>query len=117
MAEINTQDNQKVFNSSLEKFKSFVGGGGKVSSSSPSSKNLDLIHDNIAKLFDAFTKGTLMGQGSNSELLMRTIYRSLSEDFLDIIKDSDSVEKIIESIKQRQDALSEDISGEKEEGQ
>ena len=69
---------------------------------SPSSKNISLIYENMAKLFDAFTQGVLTEQGANSEILFRTIYRSLSEDFLKIIQDTDAVDKIIENIKEKQ---------------
>ena len=46
---------------------------------------MELIYGNMTKLFDAFTKGALVGQGANSEILLRTVYRSLNDDFLKII--------------------------------
>ena len=83
MADTKTQDNQKVFHSTLANFQQFMGGMEKSSSSS--SKNMDAIYVNVAKMFDAFTKGILTTQGSNSEILLRTIYRSLNKDFIKII--------------------------------
>ena len=55
----------------------------------------------MTKLFDTFTRGALTEQGANSEILLRTVYRSLSEDFLRIIQDTDAVDKIAELIKSR----------------
>lgn len=43
------------------------------------------IYDNMTKLFDTFTQGALTEQGANSEIVLRTIYRSLSDDFLKIV--------------------------------
>ena len=53
-----------------------------------SSKNMETIYSNMEKLFDVFTQGVLTGQGANSEILLRTVYRSLSEDFLKIVQDT-----------------------------
>lgn len=64
------------------------------------------IYANMTKMFDAFTNGALTGQGANSEILLRTVYRSLNDDFLKIIQDSDAVEKIVEAIKSKQSAIS-----------
>ena len=66
------------------------------------------IYDNMAKLFEAFTKGVLTEQGANSEIILRQIYRSLNKDFLDIIEDSDAVDKIIDVIKSNQDKVNPD---------
>jgi len=70
-----------------------------------SSKNISEIYDNMTKLFDVFTQGALTGQGANSEILLRTVYRSLSDDFLKIIQDTDAVEKIVELIKSKQESI------------
>ena len=101
MAQPNTQDTQKVFNSATENFKSFVGSVENVSNT----KHMEEIYANMTKLFDAFTKGALMGQGANSELLLRTVYRSLSEDFLQVVQDTQAVDKLIEVIKSKQDGI------------
>jgi hypothetical protein len=53
----------------------------------------------MTKMFDAFTKGALLEQGANSEILLRTVYRSLSSDFLKVVQDTDAVDKIVEAIK------------------
>ena len=66
-----------------------------------SSKNMELIYANMTKLFDLFTKGVLKGQGANSEILLRQIYRGLNEDFIKILQDSSAVDKIGEKIKER----------------
>ena len=65
---------------------------------------MQLIYDNLAKLFDVFTMGALTGQGANSEILLRTVYRALDEDFIEIIQNSDAVNKISEMLKKHQDA-------------
>lgn len=70
-----------------------------------SSKNMALIYDNMTKLFDVFTKGALLGQGSNSEILLRQVYRALNDDFINIVADSKAVDKIVELMKTRQDGL------------
>ena len=101
MAQPKTQDNQKVFQSTLEKFSSFVGGVENVSSS----KNMSEIYDNMTKLFDVFTRGALTAQGANSEILLRNVYRSLNDDFLKIIQDTDAVEKIAEVMKDKQESI------------
>jgi len=101
MAEVKTQDNQKVFNSATAKFQSFVGAVENPSSA----KNMELVYGNMAKLFDAFTKGVLTEQGSNSEVLLRTVYRSLGEDFLNIVKDSKAADKIAELMKSKRESL------------
>ena len=80
MAQPNTQDTQKVFNSATENFKSFVGSVENVSKT----KSMEEIYANMTKLFDAFTNGALLKQGANSETLLRTVYRSLNDDFLEI---------------------------------
>jgi threonine synthase len=64
---------------------------------------MQLIYDNMTKLFDVFTKGALAEQGANSEILLRQVYRSLDENFLKIVQDTDVVNKIAEVMKQRQD--------------
>lgn len=64
-----------------------------------------LIYDNMTKLFDVFTKGALLGQGSNSEILLRQVYRALNDDFINIVADSKAVDKIVELMKTRQDGL------------
>ena len=101
MAKIKTQDNQKVFNSATAKLQSFLGAVENPSSS----KNMELIYGNMEKLFETFTRGVLLEQGANSEILLRTVYRSLSEDFLKIIQDTKAVDKIAEVIKSRQDSI------------
>ena len=63
---------------------------------------MQLIYDNMTKMFDAFTQGVLTGQGANSEMLLRSVYRSLNDDFLKIVQDSRAVDKIIEVIKNKQ---------------
>ena len=73
-----------------------------------SSKNMETIYSNMAKLFDAFTQGALMEQGVNSEILLRTVYRSLSDDFLRIVQDTDAVDKIAEVIKGKQESIKPD---------
>ena len=84
MAQPNTQDTQKVFNSATENFKSFVGSVENVSNT----KHMEEIYANMTKLFDAFTNGALLKQGANSETLLRTVYRSLNDDFLEIVQDT-----------------------------
>ena len=101
MADPKTQDSQKVVASAIEKLQPSSGNVDKVSSAS----SMEAMYENMAKLFDAFTQGTLMGQGANSDLMLRQVYRSLDKDFLDIIKDSDAVEKIVENIKAKQENL------------
>lgn len=81
MAQSSTIDNQKVFNSATKNFSSFVGGVENVSHT----RHMEEIYANMGKLFDAFTKGALMGQGANSEWILRTIHKSLDDRFLDII--------------------------------
>ena len=71
-----------------------------------SSKNMETIYSNMAKLFDAFTQGALLEQGANSEILLRTVYRSLSDDFLKIVQDTDAVDKIVEVMKDKQENIS-----------
>lgn len=56
MALSSTIDNQKVFNSATENFKSFVGNVENVSHT----KHMEEIYANMTKLFDAFTGGTLL---------------------------------------------------------
>lgn len=63
---------------------------------------MESIYQNLQKLFDVFTKGALLHQGSNSDYLLRTIYQSLDENFLNIIQDTKSVDKIAEQIRQNQ---------------
>ena len=101
MAQPNTQDTQKVFNSATENFKSFVGSVENVSNT----KHMQDIYANMTKLFDAFTNGALLEQGANSETLLRTVYRSLDEDFLDLVQDSSAVDKLIEVIKSKQEGI------------
>ena len=104
MAQSSTIDNQKVFNSATENFKSFVGSVENVSHA----KNMEEIYDNMTKLFDAFTNGALLKQGANSETLLRTVYRSLNDDFLEIVQDTDAVDKLIEVIKSKQKGIEPD---------
>ena len=52
-------------------------------------------------MFDAFAKKTLLQYGSNSEVVLRTIYRQLSEDFLTIVQDSSAVDKIVKNIQSK----------------
>ena len=104
MAQSSTIDNQKVFNSATENFKSFVGSVENVSHA----KNMEEIYDNMTKLFDAFTNGSLLKQGANSETLLRTVYRSLNDDFLEIVQDTDAVDKLIEVIKSKQEGIEPD---------
>lgn len=66
---------------------------------------MELIYGNMAKLFDTFTQGALTGQGANSEILLRTVYRSLNDDFLKIIQDTDATDKIVELLKQKQESI------------
>lgn len=101
MAQPNTQDTQKVFNSATENFKSFVGSVENVSHT----KHMEEIYANMTKLFDAFTNGALLGQGANSETLLRTVYRSLNEDFLQVVQDTEAVDKLIEVIKSKQEGI------------
>lgn len=101
MAQPNTQDTQKVFNSATENFKSFVGSVENVSNT----KHMQDIYANMTKLFDAFTNGALLEQGANSETLLRTVYRSLDEDFLEIVQDTEAVDKLIEVIKSKQEGI------------
>lgn len=68
-----------------------------------SSKNVALIYQNMGQLFDLFTQGVLLSQGVNSQILLRTVYRALSEEFLSILQNSDAVEKIAEEIRSRQE--------------
>lgn len=65
------------------------------------------IYENMAKLFETFTKGALLEQGANSELVLRTVYRSLNEDFLKIVQDTSAVDKLIEAIKEKQGQVEE----------
>lgn len=104
MAQSSTIDNQKVFNSATENFKSFVGSVENVSKT----KNMEEIYANMTKLFDAFTNGALLKQGANSETLLRTVYRSLNDDFLEIVQDTDAVDKLIEVIKSKQEGIEPD---------
>lgn len=104
MAQSSTIDNQKVFNSATENFKSFVGNVENVSHT----KHMEEIYANMTKLFDAFTGGTLLEQGANSETLLRTVYRSLDEDFLEIVQDTDAVNKLVEVIKSKQEGIEPD---------
>ena len=69
---------------------------------------MELIYGNMAKLFDTFTQGALTGQGANSEILLRTVYRSLNDDFLKIIQDTDATDKIVELLKQKQESIAPD---------
>ena len=101
MAQSSTQDNQKVFQSAIQGFKSFFGPVENPSSS----KNMELIYGNMTKLFDTFTQGVLTGQGANSEILLRTVYRALNEDFLQIIQDTAATDKIVELLEQKQGNL------------
>lgn len=101
MPQPNTQDTQKVFNSATENFKSFVGSVENVSNT----KHMQDIYANMTKLFDAFTNGALMEQGANSETLLRMVYRSLDEDFLEIVQDTEAVDKLIEVIKSKQEGI------------
>ena len=104
MAQSSTIDNQKVFNSATENFKSFVGNVENVSHT----KHMEEIYANMTKLFDAFTGGILLEQGANSETLLRTVYRSLDEDFLEIVQDTDAVNKLVEVIKSKQEGIEPD---------
>lgn len=101
MPQPNTQDTQKVFNSATENFKSFVGSVENVSNT----KHMQDIYANMTKLFDAFTNGALLEQGANSETLLRMVYRSLDEDFLEIVQDTEAVDKLIEVIKSKQEGI------------
>lgn len=87
-----------MFKSVLEKFNSFNGAVESVSST----KHMTEIYSNMTKLFEDFTRGALTGQGANSEIVLRTIYRSLSENFLKIVQNTDAVDKISEVIKKKQ---------------
>jgi hypothetical protein len=98
MAQSSTIDNQKVFYSATQNLKSFIGSVENVSNT----RHMEDIYANMGKLFDAFTNGALMGQGANSEWILRTIHRSLDEKFLDIIQNDAAVDKIVEVIKQNQ---------------
>ena len=102
MAETRTQDNQKVFNSAVAGFQSFANG---VSPNS-STKNMELIYENMQKLFDVFTQGVLLDQGANSEYILRTIYRSLGEDFVKIFQNGEAVDKIVDVLKEKQSSIS-----------
>ena len=104
MVQSSTIDNQKVFNSATELLKPFSGNVDKVSNTT----YMENIYTNMSKLFDAFTNGALLEQGANSETLLRTVYRSLNEDFLEIVKDSDAVNKIIEVMEGKRSAIEPD---------
>ena len=101
MAETRTHDNQKVFNSATTKLQSFVNGVQNVSNT----KNMEIVYNNMGKMFDAFTNGVLTQQGANSEILLRQVYRSLNDDFLKIIQSSKATDKIVELIKSKQDEV------------
>ena len=73
-----------------------------------SSKNMETIYSNMMKLFDAFTQGALKEQGANSTLLLRNVYRSLSDDFVKIVQNSKLVDKMVEMMKSKQDSLTAD---------
>lgn len=66
---------------------------------------MQIIYDNMTMLFDVFTQGALMEQGANAEILMRTIYRTLNEDFLKIVQDTDAAKKIAQVLKEKQASL------------
>ena len=62
---------------------------------------MTVIYNNLEKLFDEFTYGKLQEQGANSEYILRTVYRSLNDNFLQIIQDSGAVERIAAELKNR----------------
>ena len=95
MALPTTNDSQKVSNSAVEKFKTFVGSVEKVSNT----PHMTELYDNMAKLFDAFTKGALTGQGANSDRVLRVVVDRLNKDFLKIVQDSQATAKLVDAIK------------------
>ena len=101
MAIPSTNDTQKVFQSALEKLKPFSGGVEKVSNT----PHMTEIYENMAKLFETFTNGALTEQGANSEIVLRTVCKSLNNSFLDIVKDSDCVDKLVQAIKKKQEQV------------
>lgn len=104
MAQSSTIDNQKVFKSATQKFTSFIGAVENVSHT----KHMEDIYTNMGRMFDAFTKGALTGQGANSEWILRTIHKSLDEKFLKIVQDNAAVDKIVDEIKKNQDSATPD---------
>lgn len=43
------------------------------------------VYDSLMKLMDVFTGGTLKKQGSNSEYVLRTTYRSLGKEVSELL--------------------------------
>ena len=85
----------------MSNFSPFAGAVEKVSSTA----HMEELYNNMTTLFETFTKGALIGQGANSEILLRTIYRSLNNDFLRIIQDGDAVNKIAQNMRDKQSKL------------
>lgn len=102
MAEPRTQDLQKVSNSATKNIVSYADA---VQVPGLVNKNVELIYENMAKLFDVFTNGVLLGQAANSEILLRTIYRGLDDKFLDIVQNSDFTTKVAELMKEKMDGV------------
>lgn len=90
MSEPRTQDTQKVFNSATQNLQSFMGNVDNVSST----KNMEMIYGNMAKLFESFASNVLTQQGANSSIVLRTIYRGLDENFSQILQNPQLVDKI-----------------------
>lgn len=63
---------------------------------------MQLIYKNMTSLFEQFTHGVLVGQGSNSEILLRQVYRGLNDNFLTILQDGEAVKKIAQVIQKNQ---------------
>ena len=66
---------------------------------------MQLIYKNMTSLFEEFTHGVLTGQGANSEILLRQVYRGLNDDFLTLIQDGEAVKKIAQVIQEKQGAV------------
>ena len=101
MALPSTNDTQKVFQSALEKLKPFSGGVAKVSNT----PHMTEIYENMAKLFETFTNGALSEQGANSTIVLNQICKSINQDFLNIVKDSDCVDKLVTALKKKQEQV------------
>ena len=95
MAEPSTIDQQKVFNSATEKFKNFVGGVDNVKST----ENMNVVYENMAKLFESFTNKVLVTQGSDSQYVLNTVYKGLDENLVKLLTNEDAVKKLVEAMK------------------
>ena len=102
MALPTTNDSQKVSDSAVEKFRTFVGAVEKVSNT----PHMNELYDNMTKLFDAFTNGALTMQGANSDQILRWVVEGLNKDFLKIVENSQATAKLVEAIKEKQASVS-----------